>query len=84
MSSKENADDLSKINTLRLNSGIPELLKTFLEGGLNTVVNSKLKGLSGDFQQNAISMSEVILRYGTETEKQTLSEIYHSCLNRVK
>lgn len=78
------ANEICRIHVPNPNSGIPQLLKTFLEGGLNSVVNTNLKGLSGDFQQNAISMSEVILKYGTENEKQTLSEIYQTCLKRVK
>lgn len=60
----------------------PSLLKTFITGGITNIANSQLKGLSPEFQQNAITVCETIIKHGTASEKQQLITIYNSCVKR--
>jgi hypothetical protein len=62
-----------------LSKGLTSFIKTFVDGGIKSVLNKELKGLSCDFQQNAIEMASIILQYGTQSEKETLAEIYLEC-----
>ena len=65
-----------------LESTLPGLFKTFIEGGITTLSNKHIKGLSRGFQQNAIAMCEVIAKYGTSEEQEQLTRIYNQCLRR--
>ena len=63
------------------NEIVLESLHKIFVGGIKALANEHLKGLSPEFQQNAIMYAETILKKGTPDHIERFKQLYEECKN---